>query len=199
MLERNNRQKRLSAVVRVPVITLAVMVLALGTADAQDPPLLAPQSAQGDSAIPFGTFGGVLSVPMTASAGSTRWQGSNSSAGEVAGSAGSTARTPGRVEGIPRITLEQAKQQRSVDLVASPLARLGQLSIEAAKQHRLGVQADYFPKLGATFANLHYSEFLGDVISVRRPIQGSLVQAQVPLFWTRHPSDVIPRIKPSLR
>ena len=44
------------------------------------------------------------------------------------------------------------------------------LRLEAAKQHRLGVEADHFPKLGATFANLHYSEFLGRVLSVRRPI-----------------------------
>ena len=31
--------------------------------------------------------------------------------------------------------------------LASPVARLGQLSVEAAKQHRLGVEADYFPKI----------------------------------------------------
>jgi hypothetical protein len=181
MLERNNKQKRLSPVVWVSVITLATMVLALGTADAQDPPFLAQQSAPPDSATPFGSVRGALSVPVTASTGSMRWQGNKPSAGEVAGSTGSTA-PQGQLEKIRRITLEQAKQQRSVDPVGNPLARLGQLSIEAAKQHRLGVQADYFPKLGATFANLHYSEFLGDVISVRRPIEGSLLQAQVPLF-----------------
>jgi hypothetical protein len=45
---------------------------------------------------------------------------------------------------LRRITLEQVKQ--SADPVAMPLARLGQLSVEAARQHRLGVQADYFPK-----------------------------------------------------
>jgi len=195
MLE-SNKQKRLSAVVWVSVIPLVIMVLALGRVDAQDPLLLAPQSTPPDSAIPFGSFRGALSVPMTASAGSTRWQGNNSSAAEVAGSAGSTARKPGHVEGIRRITLEQAKQQRSVDSVASPLARLGQLSIEAAKQHRLGVQADYFPKLGATFANLHYSEFLGDVISFRRPIQGSLVQAQVPLFSQNQTIAAVTFIQP---
>jgi hypothetical protein len=41
-----------------------------------------------------------------------------------------------------RITLEQVKQQ-SANRAASPLAYMSHLSVEAAKQHRLGVQADY--------------------------------------------------------
>jgi outer membrane protein TolC len=59
---------------------------------------------------------------------------------------------------------------------------LGQLSIEAARQHRLGVQADYYPKFGATFMNLHYTDFLGEILEVRRPLQGSLMQVPVPIF-----------------
>ena len=195
MLERNNKQKHLSAVVRISVITMAIMVLALETAYAQDPLLLAPQRAPGDSAIPFGSFGRALSVPMAA-IGSTLWQGNNTSAGEVAAGTSSTALKPEHVEGIRRITLEQVKQQRLVDPVASPLARLGQLSIEAAKQHRLGVQADYFPKLSATFANLHYSEFLGDVISVRRPLQGSFAQIPLPLFSQNQTIAAVTFIQP---
>ena len=85
-----------------------------------------------------------------------------------------------RNDRIRRITLEQVKQ--SADPVASPIARLGQLSVEAAKQHRLGLQADYFPKFGSVFANLHYSDFLGQVLSIRRPLEGSLLQVPVPLF-----------------
>lgn len=106
---------------------------------------------------------------------------SDAPAGELAGNA-ATERKPFRSDEARRITLEQVKRQRFVDPVTSPLARLGQLSIEAAKQHRLGLEADYFPKLGATVANLHYSEFLGQVLSLRRPIAGSLVQVPVPLL-----------------
>src|SRR5262249_34198472 len=48
-----------------------------------------------------------------------------------------------------RVTLEQVRQQ-SANRVAAPVAYLSQLSVEAARQHRLGVQADYYPKFGAT-------------------------------------------------
>jgi outer membrane protein TolC len=44
---------------------------------------------------------------------------------------------------------------------------MSQLSVEAARQHRLGVQADYFPKFGATFLNLHFTDFLGKVVRFR--------------------------------
>lgn len=82
---------------------------------------------------------------------------------------------------VRRITLEQVKQQ-SANRLTSPASRLGQLSVEAAKQHRLAVQADYFPKFGATFANLHYTEFLGQLITVRRPLAGSQVEVPIPIF-----------------
>jgi hypothetical protein len=78
---------------------------------------------------------------------------------------------------LRRITLEQVKQ--SADPGAAPLARLGQLSIEAARQHRLGVQANYFPKVGAVAAHLHMTEPLGQVIAVRRPRLG--VSSQFPI------------------
>jgi outer membrane protein TolC len=83
----------------------------------------------------------------------------------------------GRVE---RITLEQVKQ--SANRAASPLARLGLLTVEAAKQHRLGVQSDYFPKFGATFLNLHYTDFMGSIVSVRRPLSGVTQQVPIPLI-----------------
>jgi outer membrane protein TolC len=81
---------------------------------------------------------------------------------------------------VRRITLEQVKQ--SVDPAQSAFARLGRLSIEAAKQHRLGVQADYYPKFGATFVNVHTTEFLGQILSIRRPILGSVAQVPIPLI-----------------
>jgi outer membrane protein TolC len=87
---------------------------------------------------------------------------------------------PPSTAGVRRITLEQVKQ--TVDPAVNPAARLAQLSLEAAKQHRLGVEADYFPKFGATFANLHYTSFLGEVLEVRRPLLGLTSQVPVPLF-----------------
>jgi Outer membrane efflux protein len=182
MLGKNARWKRWPVLVRLSVVAMATMALAVGTVAAQDPPLVAPGSAPGNPAIPFGRFGGRLSLPAAATAGSNWWQLSNASPGEFAGSLASTEGKPVRSEGIRQITLEQVKQQSSANRAISPLARLGQLSIEVARQHRLGLQADYFPKLGATFANLHYSEFLGQVVSVRRPIEGSVVNVPVPLF-----------------
>lgn len=83
---------------------------------------------------------------------------------------------------VRRITLEQVKQ--SVDpSVSNPFTRLGQFSIEAAKQHRLGVQADYYPKFGAVFYNLHFTDFLGQLVTIRRPfVGGPLLQVPVPIF-----------------
>src|SRR5947208_4999880 len=44
--------------------------------------------------------------------------------------------------GVQRITLKQAKQLAVQ--AGNPLARLGELQVEAAEQHRLGVKAMYF-------------------------------------------------------
>jgi len=181
MLEGDRKRKHFSAVVRLWVVAIALLVLTVGSATSQDPNLAVPPNAVGTSAIPLGKlFGDGLYFSTAASAGSGRWPMSDAPAGELAGSAASTEERLIRSGGMRRITLEQVKQQRFVNPSTSPLARLGQLSIEAAKQHRLGVQTDYFPKLGATFANLHFSEFLGQVLTIRRPISRSLVQIPVP-------------------
>ena len=91
--------------------------------------------------------------------------------------------SPGRSvpsAGPQRITLEQVKQQ-SANRVAGPLAHMSQLSVEAARQHRLGVQADYFPKFGATFVNLHFTDFLGEVLRPQRGLLSYLIQNPVPV------------------
>jgi outer membrane protein TolC len=88
-------------------------------------------------------------------------------AGEFTGGKAAAWATPVGPSRVRQITLEQVKQQQSANRAASPLLRLGQFSIEAAKQHRLGVQADYFPKFGATFANLHFTDFLGKIVRIR--------------------------------
>lgn len=61
------------------------------------------------------------------------------------------------------------------------MARLGQLSVEAAKQHRLAVTADYFPKIGSTFLNLHFNKFMGKQFAVTGP-GGNTVTGAVPLL-----------------
>jgi outer membrane protein len=182
MLEKNKPKKSFPAVARLLVFATAGLVLAVGTAMAQDTPPVFTQSAPGSSAILLGKFGDrTPSLATPASVGRVPWQGIDAPTGAPAGSVTSNEGKPVRSDRIRRITLEQVKQQ-AVDPVANPFAHLGQLSIEAARQHRLGVQADYFPKIGATIANLHFSEFLGDVLSVHRPIAGSTLQVPIPLF-----------------
>jgi outer membrane protein len=173
MFSEDRKSTQCPSVIRLPVVAMGIMVWVVNTVLAQDP--MATQSSLRAPVIPSGMFATATDT------GSGRWQLGTDLARELNSSA-STVDSPVRSDRVRRITLEQVKQQRSPDPVASPIARLGQLSIEAAKQHRLGVQADYFPKLGSMFANLHYSEFLGQVLSIRRPIEGSLLQVPIPLF-----------------
>ena len=78
-----------------------------------------------------------------------------------------TAITPDS-DGVLRLTLDQAQQQAAA--ASTPLVRLGELQVEAAKQHRLGVQAQYFPALSASFADLHFNKHPGDVLTVQGPL-----------------------------
>jgi hypothetical protein len=58
--------------------------------------------------------------------------------------------------GVQRVTLEEAKQMAAD--ASNPMVRLAQLSVEVAKQHRLGVQGLYYPNIGTQFANLHLNK-----------------------------------------
>ncbi len=81
----------------------------------------------------------------------------------------SFAQNPGDAPaGVRRITLDEAQQMAAG--AGNPLARLGELQVEAAKQHRLGVQAMYFPNLGSQFYNLHLNKATGDVLTLRGPL-----------------------------
>lgn len=82
-------------------------------------------------------------------------------------------------EGPRRITLEQAQQQAAA--AGNPMARLAQLQVESARQHRLGAESDYFPKVSATFLNFHFNKFMGEEFTVERPIQGGTTTVQLPL------------------
>ena len=81
--------------------------------------------------------------------------------------------------GFPhRITLEEAQQQAAA---ANPMAHLAQLGVEAAKQHRLGAESDYFPKISSTLANFHFNKFMGEEFAVARPIRGGTTTVEIPL------------------
>jgi outer membrane protein len=104
-------------------------------------------------------------------------------------------------QGSRRITLEQVKRAADPPAVSDPLARLGQLQIEAAKQHRLGLEADYFPKFGAQFANLHYTEFLGQLLTERRPVISGILGLPpgsffVPIFGQNQTSAALTFTQP---
>jgi outer membrane protein len=173
--------------------SLAIGLFA-GTLAAQDPPIVTPQNVLGTSTIPLGGFRSESSFPTAARTGAAFWLESNSPTGV---STGSAAASPPRSREPRQITLEQVKQQQFVAPAgSSPMARLAYLSIEAAKQHRLGAQADYFPKLSALVTNLHFDEFLGNVLSIQRPLAGTTVQVPLPLLSQNQTVAAITFVQP---
>jgi len=70
--------------------------------------------------------------------------------------------TPSSAPAPVHITLAEAQARA----IAGKAAVLAQLTIVAAEYHRKAAQADYFPKVGATFANLHFNKFMGQRIQV---------------------------------
>jgi outer membrane protein TolC len=81
--------------------------------------------------------------------------------------------------GALHITLEEA-QARAVSTQTVILA--GNM-VDAARYHRQAVQADYFPKVSATFVNIHYNKLMGDTIQLfsRRALLPTITRA-VPLL-----------------
>lgn len=71
-------------------------------------------------------------------------------------------------DGVFRLTLDEAQQAAAE--ASDPLVRLGKLQVEAAKQHRLGVEAQYFPNLSSSFVDLHFNKHPGDVLTVEGPL-----------------------------
>jgi len=95
-----------------------------------------------------------------------------------------TTLTPGS-DGTVVLTLDQAQQQAAV--ANNPLAQLGELQVEAARQHRLGVYANYFPVLGTTYQGLHFNKHPGEVIAVQGPSGAS---RQVPVRILEKDSNI---------
>jgi len=71
-------------------------------------------------------------------------------------------------DGVFRVTLDEAQQAAAG--ANNPLVRLGELQVEAAKQHRRGVEAQYFPNLSSSFLDLHYNKHPGEVLSAGPPV-----------------------------
>jgi outer membrane protein TolC len=78
------------------------------------------------------------------------------------------------------ITLQEA-QERAAPANGNPMARLGQLQVEVARQTRLGTMSTFFPQIGSTFTNFHFNKFMGTEIEIARPIQCGTINAGVPL------------------
>jgi outer membrane protein TolC len=67
---------------------------------------------------------------------------------------------------VRRLTLDEAQQLAGGS--SNPLVRLAALQIQAAKEHRLGVQSTYFPNISSQMENLHFNKNTGPVLSLNR-------------------------------
>jgi outer membrane protein TolC len=170
---------RVSAVVRLAAIAAALAICA-GAQNLPSTPMLVP----GIPAIGPGTFGG--QGPFTVAV-----IGTGAAAIPISATPPDPTQPP---RGPRRITLEQVKQ--SANRAAMSLQRLAMLSVEAARQHRLGAQADYFPKFGATFWNLHTTDFLGQIVTVRRPILGVTLQAPIQIVNQDQTAAILSVVQP---
>jgi len=65
---------------------------------------------------------------------------------------------------VRRITLDEVKSGAG----AAKATDLAKLSVDAARYHREAAQADYFPKIDATFGNFHFNKFMGERIELAR-------------------------------
>jgi outer membrane protein TolC len=83
--------------------------------------------------------------------------------------------TPG---GARLITLQEAQEKAAP--ANNPMVRLGQLSVEVARQTRLGTLSTFFPQIGSTFENMHFNKFMGQRIAVTGPL-GNTRSAALPL------------------
>jgi outer membrane protein len=190
MFPNGRMRTQLSAFARNSIAVIAAAVVAVSIAVAQDLSPAIPRALEGTSAIVPPSVNGSPSVSYPANAKGITGQISDVATAGFAG--GGQLVRPGRPQ---QITLELVKQQ-SANRVAAPMAHLSELSIEAARQHRLGVQADYFPKFGATFLNIHTTDFLGQILQVRRPLMGNLVQVPVQVINQNQTTAVLTFVQP---
>jgi len=82
--------------------------------------------------------------------------------------------------GVRIITLEEA-QQKAAPADSNPMARIGELQVEVARQTRLGTKSSFFPQIGSTFTNFHFNKFMGEEIEIHRPVAGTTSTLGFPL------------------
>jgi outer membrane protein len=100
--------------------------------------------------------------------------------GDAVGGSASAQNAGAAPVDVRRITLQQAQQLAAT--ASNPLVRLGELQVEAARQHRLGVKSLYFPNVSTQFLNIHFNDPLGEVLTVRRPLVGQFASVPVNVF-----------------
>src|SRR5262249_552937 len=83
--------------------------------------------------------------------------------------------------GVRRITLADA--EALAQAASDPLVRLGQLQVEAARQHRLGVRSMYFPSISTQSVALHLTETPGQIPTFQRPLTGALISVPIQAFF----------------
>jgi outer membrane protein TolC len=169
MFQPRNYGHILRAVGQQSFVALAALLLFGGVVAAQDAPATTPGT---QFSLP-----GTMGVPLQVAYPTVPADHADDSVTKASGlraqvyNGGSSLRpkSSDAPSGARRITLEEA--QDAAAGANNPLVRLGQLSVEAAKQHRLGVQGLYYPNIGAQFANLHLNKETGQVIGERLGVQ----------------------------
>jgi outer membrane protein TolC len=157
-------------------VALAAWLLVSGVAAAQDPPSTTSRPAP---SIPAAIGTPLkLAFPLVPSVTQNDALPRVFDLGEK-GSGQAFTQYPGDAPaGVRRITLQQA-QQLAAGAANPLLVRLGQLQVEAAKQHRLGVNSLYFPNVSGQFENLHLNQHPGEVFTVQRPFAGTFLSVPV--------------------
>ena len=88
----------------------------------------------------------------------------------------------GAVPRAMRLTLADAKQA-AAQAASDPLKRLGELQVEAARQHRLAARSMYFPNVSTQFFAFRLSEEPGQILTFERPLTGGLLSVPIQAFF----------------
>jgi outer membrane protein TolC len=160
---------------KLVVILVGCFVLSVAVA-AQDLPS-GPLAPQTQLLAPIGARLTALFTPAYQSkSGASQPAGGTSEVAFTAVHPEPAAATPGSAR---RITLEEAQQMGAG--ASNPMLRLGELQVEAARQHKLGVRALYFPNLGSQFEDLHFNKQTAKVFGIQGPL-GNMREVQKNIF-----------------
>jgi outer membrane protein TolC len=171
-----NTQKRPSAAgMRCLIASLALLIAPTLVLSAQ----VLPQA--GSPALPLVPGASMLLHPSMSGSTQTAASAGVANPAWSAGNSGTALNQANRRTGPRRITLAEAQEQAQAAAAANPMAHIAALGVEAAKQHRLGAESDYFPKISSTLTNFHFNKFMGQTIEIQRPINGGVINAGLPL------------------